>query len=128
MSPVVYTPTELRDGWRAWSEATWQKEVIGLATMLGWTHYHPYRSYKSPTGFPDLVLLRERVVFAELKKHAATPKAQAAQVTSEQRRWLDNLERAGAEVYVWRPADLPSVFETLRRRGISTPSMLIEPS
>lgn len=114
----VYTPTELRDGWRAWTEATWQSEVIRLATQLGWDHYHPYRSYKSPTGFPDLVLTRERVVFAELKRHAATPKAQLAQVTDDQRRWLENLERAGAEVYVWRPGDLEAVLAVLHRRGV----------
>jgi VRR-NUC domain len=84
-------------------EAELQAQVIELATMLGWLHYHPYDSRRSVAGFPDLVLVHEQtgaLIFAELKRDGQRP-------TPDQARWLAALSRRHS-AYVWRPADLRS--------------------
>jgi hypothetical protein len=53
------------------------------------------------------VLVRDRVVFAELK--AANRK-----ISSEQETWLAALRAAGAEAHCWRPSDWPAIEEELR--------------
>ena len=92
------------------SEADWQAHVIELAETLGWSHYHTYDSRRSTEGFPDLVLVRERVVFAELKR-------EDGKLTSDQVAWVNDLLRANAEVYVWRPSDRDQVAQVLSRRA-----------
>ena len=88
------------------------KASPGLAHIYGWRLvYHTFRSQHSPSGFPDYVLVRERVVFAELKTEKGKP-------TPFQTEWLDGLRSAGAEVYLWRPSDLTSgeIGRVLSRR------------
>jgi VRR-NUC domain len=92
------------------SEQEWQTQVVRLARLLGWRHFHPFNSRRSPSGFPDLCLVRDRVVFAELKTERGKPSA-------EQAHWIEALEAAGAEVYVWRPSDLEQVGRVLGRRA-----------
>jgi hypothetical protein len=82
----------------------------GAAAQCGWTfRYHVLRSKGSQAGFPDRVLVRERVVFVETKG----PKTR---VTPEQVGWLTALAKAGAECYLWRPSDLTEAVEVLARR------------
>lgn len=101
------------------SEAEWQQQVIDLAHLHGWriAHFRPAQNargdWRTPVaadgkGFPDLVLTRDRLLFAELK-------TDAGRLTVEQRHWLDALQRAGAEVAVWRPRDFDRVLDTLSR-------------
>lgn len=95
-------------------EKEWDTQLFnsqrGLATNLGWTLvYHVLRSKGSRSGFPDRVLVRDRVVFAELKREKTHP-------TDEQVKWLDGLATAGAEVYLWRPRDLDEVGRILSKR------------
>lgn len=92
-------------------ERTFQTQVRSLARLLGWIPYHTFDSRRSDQGFPDLVLVRDRVVFAELK----TPKGR---LSSHQEIWLEALRNAGAEVYVWRPGDLEEIQKVLSRRSI----------
>jgi hypothetical protein len=93
------------------TEKEWQRQVLDLARLCGWRHgYHTFDSRRSASGFPDLVLVRERVIFAELKSE--TGKLSAAQAD-----WLAALEAAGAETYVWRPSDVVDVMQALRRRA-----------
>jgi hypothetical protein len=90
------------------SEATFQSWVIDYAHAHGWlvSHFRPARTEKGwrtavaadGAGFPDLVLVRERVVFAELKGPRGT-------LRETQWMWARALEDAGAEHYVWRPQD-----------------------
>jgi len=87
------------------TEAAFLALVREVARGYGWTTYHTHDSRRSEPGFPDLVLVRERVVFAELK----TVKGK---VTPEQRVWLAALEGAG-EVYVWRPTDWDAIHSAL---------------
>lgn len=86
-----------------------QGEVLKLAYLLGWKHYHTYNSKHSPPGWPDLVLIRApRLIFVELK----TPRYPT--VTSDQRWWLDNLAMCGHETYVWKaPGDWESYRKVL---------------
>ena len=84
--------------------------VRDACDLLGWARYHTFSSYRSPSGFPDLVLVRERVIYAELKSAKGF-------VTARQQRWLDLLTNAGQEVYVWRPGQLKEIIEILRRKG-----------
>lgn len=77
-----------------------------MATALGWTWYHTHDSRRSPAGFPDLVLVRDRVLFRELKDDRR-------RLEPEQIEWLNRLTRAGADAGVWRPKDRRSVEKEL---------------
>lgn len=121
------------------SEADLQNQVIDLAKLTGWLVHHgrPARTGKctkcpgtgyvagricprckgsgqgwatpiqGDKGFMDLVLIRDRVVLAELK-------SAKGRLSPEQRTWIDAAVAAGAEVYVWRPADWDHIVEVLR--------------
>lgn len=105
---------------REW-EATLYNSKSGLAPLLGWRLvYHTLRSKGSRAGFPDRVLVRDRVIFAESKreKKVATP------ITDDQRDWLDGLAKAGAEVYLWRPSDLDEISMILSKRWLLGPNGL----
>lgn len=91
------------------TEAKFQKWLIDEAKSRGWRCYHTHDSRKSVAGFPDLVLVRERVIWAELKLDGKEP--DAAQLN-----WLEDLEATGAEVYVWRPSDAAAILEVLGER------------
>jgi len=93
----------------AMSERDFQRQVLDLARILGWTAYHPMLSKWSERGWPDLAMVRPpRLVFAELK-------AERGQTTPHQERWLDLLGRcAGVEAYLWRPSDIERIAEVLR--------------
>lgn len=91
------------------TEKQWMQVIIDAARLLGWQVYHPFDSRRSTPGFPDLTLVRERVVFAEVK-------TQKGSVSRDQRVWLDVLKAAGAEVYLWRPSHWVEVQEALSRK------------
>ena len=61
-------------------------------------------------GWPDLVLVRERLVVAELK-------GSRGRVSVEQREWIDALVTAGVEAYIWTPDSWPEIEATLKRQG-----------
>lgn len=88
------------------AEKDFQAAVIKRAKELGWLTYHTRDSRKSEEGFPDLVLVRERVVFMELKTAIGKP-------TAPQCCWMEALEVAGEEVYLFRPADWPKIEDVL---------------
>lgn len=91
------------------TESQLQYSILDLAKLLGLLVHHCrpaiMQSGKWATpiqgnaGFVDLVISGVGgVVFAELKGDTAQP-------TEAQMRWLGTLEAAGAETYLWRPAD-----------------------
>lgn len=102
------------------TETQFQGQVIDVARMRGWLVYHPPDNVpvtaRSGTryvqnvvpGFPDLCMVRERVVFAELK-------TTTGRVSKAQREWHDRLRAAGAELHVWRPADIVRVANVVLR-------------
>lgn len=99
------------------TEKAWQADLVKLARTLGWRHFHTYRSTKSPSGFPDLVLVRERVIFLELK-------TERGKLSRSQKEWLSALLAAGAEAYVFRPRDLQAIGKVLAHRG--RPNLALE--
>lgn len=88
------------------SEAAFQRQVIDLAILHGWWCWHDQDSRKNRAGLPDLILVKRRVVWAELK---VPPR----ELTSDQEACLARLRAAGAEVHVWRPADWKDIERTL---------------
>lgn len=84
-------------------------QIIELAKLLGWKRFHTYRSTRSPAGFPDEFLVRDRIVLLELK--TAKGKLSPAQAD-----WIRALSEAKAEVYVIRPDDLQLLASVLGSR------------
>ena len=48
-------------------ESAFMARIRRLARQYGWATYHTHDSRKSDKGFPDLVLVRETILFVELK-------------------------------------------------------------
>lgn len=85
------------------------RSVRKLAGYTGYLVYHTRWSKGSEPGFPDVVLVnatRRRLIFAELKTETGT-------TTPAQELWLASLHAAGAEAYLWRPADLPATIPAI---------------
>ncbi len=103
------------------SEKQFMRQIIDIARVRGFlvAHFRPARtargSWRTPVqadgkGFPDLVMVRardRRVIFAEVK-------STSGKLTVEQIMWMSNLGAAGAETYVWTPANWPAIEERLR--------------
>lgn len=110
----------LREAFPPLSEREWQSQVIRAARSLDWTVYHTHDSRRSNPGWPDLALVRDRLVIAELK-------TDTGKLSADQERWLDLLTNAGVETYVWRPRDLDDVLAVLTRRRPSPPRSEVTP-
>lgn len=106
------------------SEAQFQRQVIQLAQLCGWkpAHFRPAMDSKGRwktavagdgAGFPDLVLVRERVLFVELKVNGN-------KLAPDQVAWRDALQTAGANWHHWTPDDWPAIERTLQRRSEAT--------
>lgn len=101
------------------SEKDFQKTVIDLARKCGWrvAHFRPARTKHGwrtavsadGAGFFDLVLVRDRIIFAEIKR-------EKGKTSSEQDAWAAATRKAGGEVYLWRPSDWDEIVDTLTRR------------
>lgn len=99
------------------TEAHFQQQVIELAHLLRYrvAHFRPAQTkhgWRTPVsadgaGWPDLVLVRDRVIYAELK-------AAKGRLRPEQEAWQQALIAAGAEHYVWRPSDFDLIAAVLR--------------
>ena len=90
------------------TEDSFQRAVTEAAEALGWRVWHDNDSRLNEPDFPDLELIRDRFVKAELKREANVP-------TPGQEAYLLALARAGVETYLWRPSDWPEIVETLKR-------------
>lgn len=98
-------------------ESEFMHQVIDLAHVFGWlvAHFRPARTargWRTPVsadaaGFPDLVLVRERVLYAELK-------SDTGKLSAAQEYWLLRLRNAGQVCHVWRPADWPAIMTILQ--------------
>lgn len=91
-----------------------QAAVVDIARLQRWSAYHTHDSRGSDAGFPDLVLVRDRIVYVEMKRQGERPRP--TQVD-----WLDRLARAGGEVYVWTIEDLDDAVAVLTRRWLYEP-------
>lgn len=100
------------------SEAAFQQQVTHLAKLRGWlvAHFRVAQNskgrWRTPVagdgaGFPDLVLVRDRVIFAELK-------SEKGRTSAAQDEWMSSLLKAGAEAYLWRPRNFPEIEVILK--------------
>lgn len=89
------------------TEKQFQSNIVSLAKTFGWLCYHTYDSRRCEPGFPDLVLVREKVIFAELK-------TEKGKLTEHQKNFRDRLLAAGADYRLWRPSDMEEIATTLR--------------
>jgi hypothetical protein len=91
------------------SEQELLDNVVQLGHLFGWriAHFRPAMTthgWRTPVaadgkGFPDLVMVRDRVIYAELKSTRGVP-------SLDQVAWAAALIRAGCEnCYIWRPCD-----------------------
>jgi hypothetical protein len=91
------------------TEAAFQAAVIRVAKSHAWTVYHTHDSRRSPSGFPDLVCVRDHVCLAwELKSADGI-------VTLRQAHWLRLLSAVTqVEAGVYRPEEMAQMVERLR--------------
>ena len=116
------THAELVEAMRTRSKATerdYESTIIDAALLGGW-HVHAERpartarGWRTPirghAGFPDLVLVRERIIFVELKRRPNRP-------TNAQQEWLWRLTKAGHDArLLWVPEDLDAFLAELVER------------
>ncbi len=92
------------------TEEDYQQQIVDLAGFYRWDHrYHTHDSRRSAAGFPDLVMIHvrsKRIIFTEIK-------AMKGELSLDQREWLWDLATAGAEVYVFDPANWNLVVDVL---------------
>lgn len=100
------------------SEREFQAQVVQYARLCGWlvAHFRPAltRSGRWVTpvaadgkGFPDLVLVRETVLFVELK-------VPPNRLSPDQAAWVERLRGAGQAACVWTPDQWGEIELTLR--------------
>ena len=88
------------------TEKEFQSRVVKFARLLNWAVYHTYDSRRSAPGFPDLVLVKDRVLYRELK-------TEKGKLTDHQKVWAASLHGAGADYSVWRPSQLKAIYAEL---------------
>ena len=57
-----------------------QAQVVQMARTFGWLVYHTYNSENSEPGFPDLTMVRERVVFCRVEDNQGAGNAASAEM------------------------------------------------
>jgi hypothetical protein len=95
------------------SEAAFMAAVVRIARQAGYTFaYHTYRSTRSPSGFPDLILCHTdpgQVCYA------IETKTETGIVSQAQQAWLEALGQCrGVIAEVWRPSMLEEICTKLR--------------
>ena len=91
------------------TEKELQAAVIELCKLFGWAYYHTYNSRRSVAGFPDLVLVRDRIIFVELK-------SEKGRLSEAQAVWADDIFTAGGEWHLVRPSDLKEFAARLQSK------------
>lgn len=107
----------LNAGQRKMAEAMTERQledhVAARAKVYWLLYYHTYRSERSPSGFPDDVIVGPGgVIYRENK-------TEEGRVSKAQQEWLDRLIQAGQDAAVWRPSDLLSGRVDREMRALS---------
>ena len=91
------------------TENQFREQIRDLSKLFGWLFYFTWRSYHSPSGYPDITLVRPpRVILAELKTEKGQP-------TESQWIWLYTLQNCpGIECYLWKPSDFEEIVEIIK--------------
>jgi hypothetical protein len=100
------------------AERAFQDALAEYLTVQGWkvSHFRQARTKDGwrtavaydGAGFPDLVAVRERVVFIECK-------SEKGKLSPNQEAWNNALVNAHAESYILRPEDWPWIEGTFGR-------------
>jgi HNH endonuclease/VRR-NUC domain len=91
-------------------ERDWHQQVVEVATLYGWRHFHAFDMRRSDAGWPDIVLCRPpELLIVELK-------AEHGKLQVAQEEWLADLWACGIETAVWRPSSFDEIHGRLRRR------------
>jgi hypothetical protein len=116
LAETMAASTLIRETVEKMSEEDFQQAVIEYAQERGWkvAHFRKARTKKGwrtavaadGKGFPDLVLVRNRIVWAELK-------SEAGEMSPDQENWRDWLKESGQEWYCWKPSDWPTIIQVL---------------
>jgi len=98
-------------------EAAFEDTFVDTFHLLGWigAHFRPAKTSQGwrtavsgdGKGFPDWMLARERIVYAELKKVGGV-------LSLDQRTWRDRIVAAGGEWYCWTIEDWDEIVAVLR--------------
>ena len=88
------------------TEKIFQGQVIKIAKAFGWLCYHTYDSRRSEPGFPDLVLVRDKILYREIK-------TEKGRLTAAQKTWGERLKKAGGDYDVWRPSMVEQIITEL---------------
>ena len=99
------------------TEAQFQRNVEEIAFANGWLTFHASQPFWDTAGLPDLILVRERIEFWELKVRDAK-KSRAPSPSPVQWRFMDRLVEAGGIVrlMLW-PDDWDEIVRLLAREG-----------
>lgn len=91
------------------SEKDLQTRIVEYARLLGLLVFHDNDSRKNAAGFPDLVIVGKRVLFAELK-------SEGGRLRPEQQIWINRLRIAAGEsaAVIWRPSDWDVIVQALK--------------
>ena len=88
------------------TEKQFQSHIVQYAKMRGWLVYHTHDSRRSEPGFPDLVLVRGRVLFRELK-------TDKGRTSPAQKEWAASLEQSKSDYKLWRPSMMTDIYKEL---------------
>ena len=94
------------------TEKVFQEQVRKAALITGWLYFHNFFAFRSPSGFPDVVLIhpkKKRLIVAELKN-------ETGKASEDQEKWLEAWRLIPcAEVFLLRPKDFDMFWEELKR-------------
>lgn len=103
------------------TEAEFRKQVVQFARLHRWTvagirpvrivrrngsTYHETPMEFDGSGFPDLLLVRDRIIFAELK-------IKGGRLSEDQKRWQSAIKIAEGQHHVWFPSDWAEIEKVL---------------
>ena len=91
------------------TESQFQQQIVDTARLLGWRCYHTFDSRRSAAGFPDLTLVRDRIVFLEIK-------TETGRISAEQADWIAAINAAGGTALVVRPSMWDEIVHSLKKR------------
>ena len=98
-------------------ESQFQHIVIKMAEEQGWLVYHVANvrgqlRAKSSVGFPDLILIKNRIVAWECKRKGRS-------ATEEQTKWITAFAHAGVESRVITEDDFTYIIRVLANKDLS---------